>query len=142
MSRDTREELRPRVRLEVPPPNAAMVIRGGPDTLQLLRFHARRLNRLYMLDGDPVFGVSVFVARDTIGPASERGILSGKLRSYPMIYRTTCRELTEAGFELLPTFAAPHYTVALASLDAVEDLAAAFGLLVVNPYAEGRKEER
>ena len=122
--------------------DAAVVIRGGPDTPPLLRSHARRLNRLYVLDGAKVFGISVLVARDEIGPASERSILSSKLRNYAAVYRTNVSTLTDAGFELLPTFIAPHYTVLLPSLDAANDLAAAFGNLVVNPYAEGRDEER
>ena len=130
------------IRVEVPASDAVVVIRGGPDTLWLLRSHARRLNRLYMLDGAAVFGVSVFVASEFSGSASERGILSRKLRSYPMIYRTTGRAITQSGFLMLPTFAAPHHTVVLPGLEAVEDLAAAFGLLVPNPYAEGWKEER
>ncbi len=137
MSADGREELRVRVRVEEPSTGAAVVIRGGPDTLSLLQSHARRLNRLYVLDGANVFGISVFVARDEIGPASERSILSSKLRNYPTVYRSTVSTLTDAGFELLPTFIAPHYTVLLPSLDAADDLAAAFGNLVVNPYAEG-----
>jgi hypothetical protein len=45
-------------------------------------------------------------------------------------------QLHVAGFDVLPTFAAPHYTVLVASLDAVAELAAAFGKLVRNPYAE------
>jgi hypothetical protein len=86
MSTDGREELRRRVRVdEAPPADAAIVIRGGPDTLSLLSAHARRLHRAFVLDGEPVFGVSVFVALDDLGPASERGILSGKLRTYPSI---------------------------------------------------------
>ena len=126
----------------MPPPDAGVVIRGGPDTLSLLQSHARRLHRLYLLDGQPLFGVSVFVARDAVGPASERGILSGKLQNYPMVYRTTVRTLAEAGFWLLPTFADPHYTIVLPALDAIDDLAAAFGTLLPNPYAGGPKEER
>ena len=90
----------------------------------------RRLNRLYVLDGAEVFGISVFVARDEIGPTSERTILSSKLRNYAEVYRTNVSTLKDAGFVLLP------------SLDAANDLAAAFGNLVVNPYAEGRDEER
>jgi hypothetical protein len=82
---DDREELRLRVRDENPPLDASVVLRGGPDTPSLLRSHARRLNRLYMLDSVPVFGVSVFVAYGDIGPTSERGILSMKLHSYPAI---------------------------------------------------------
>ena len=142
MSDDRREELRARVRVEEPSPDAAVVIRGGPDTLSLLQSHARRLSRLYVLDGADVFGISVFVARDEIGPGSERSILSSKLRNYAAVYRTTVSTLNDSGFVLLPTFIAPHYTVLMSSLDAADDLAIAFGNLVVNPYAEGREEER
>ncbi len=139
---DAREDLRARVRNERPAPGAAVVIRGGPDTPSLLRTHARRLNRLYVLDGEDVFGVSVFVAQDEIGPASERTILGSKLRSYPTIYRTTVAQLTALGFDMLPTFTAPHFTVLMTGLDQVDDLANAFGRLLPNPYAEGPKEER
>lgn len=137
-----REDLRARIRDEDPPPTASVVIRGGPDTLSLLQSHARRLNRLYSLDGRDVFGISVFVARDDIGRSSERDILRSKLRSYPTIYRTTVGDLTTLGFELLATFAAPHFTVVLPTLHSVEVLAGTFGQLVPNPYAERWKEER
>jgi hypothetical protein len=130
-----REDLRQRVRSgELPPPDASVVIRGGPDTLSLIRSHARRFQRLYQLDGEPIWGISVFVAVDDIGPASERGILAGKLRSYPSIYRCTVRSLAESGLLLLPTFARPHYTVILPTLDAADDVATAFGSLVANIY--------
>ncbi len=142
MRADGREELRARVRIEEPSPDAAVVIRGGPDTLSLLQSHARRLNRLYVLDGADVFGISVFVARDEIGPTSERTILSSKLRNYAEVYRTNVSTLKDAGFVLLPTFSPPHFTVLMSSLEAADDLAAAFGNLVVNPYAEGGEEER
>ena len=138
---DVREELRTRIREELAPANAAVVIRGGPDTLSLLRSHARRVNRLYVLDGEDVFGVSVFVAQDEIGPASEQSILGSKLRSYPMIYRTTVGQLTALGFEVLATFTSPHFTVVMPTLDRVDDLVNAFGRLLPNPYAEGPKEE-
>lgn len=134
---DDREELRRRVREEMPPRNAAVVLRGGPDTVSLLRSHARRLNRLYTLDGAPVFGVSAFVASGDIGPTSERTILSKKLHSYPTIYRTGVGDLLDAGFQVLPTFAAPHYTLLIPNLGAVIELAAAFGDLVQNRYYAG-----
>ena len=138
MTPDGRDELRDRTRgNEVPPSDAAVVIRGGPDTLSLLLTHARRLHRAYVLDGEPVFGVSVFVALDDVGAASERGVLSGKLRTYPSIYRCTVGELLEHGLGLLPTFTRPHYTVLLPSLDSVDDLASALGTLRPNAYAEG-----
>jgi hypothetical protein len=138
MTSNGREELRDRVRSdEVPPGEAAVVIRGGPDTLLLLGTHARRLHRAFVLDGAPVFGVSVFVALDDVGAASERGVLSGRLRSYPSIYRCTVGDLLEHGLGLLPTFTRPHYTVLLPELDSVDDLASALGALRPNPYAEG-----
>lgn len=137
MSTDGREELRRRVRAnEAPPGDAAVVLRGGPDTRSLLSTHARRLHRAFVLDGEPVFGVSVFVALDDLGPASERGILSGKLRTYPSIYRCTAGELSDSGLTLLPTFVRPHYTVVLPDVDAVDALAIALGRLRPNPYAE------
>jgi hypothetical protein len=44
---DDREELRRRAREEMPPRKASVVLRGGPDTVCLLRSHAQRVNRLY-----------------------------------------------------------------------------------------------
>ncbi|MGE3689447.1 MAG: hypothetical protein AB7J47_24160 [Acidimicrobiia bacterium] len=98
------------------------------------------VNRLFILDGAPVFGVSVFVAYGDIGPTSERTILSRKPHSYPTIYRTTVGQLLAEGFVVLPTFAEPQYTVLIPSLDAVDELATAFGNLRRNPYAEAREE--
>ena len=92
-----------------------------------------------MLDAVGVFGISVFVARDEIGPASERTILSNKLRNYANVYRTTVSALNDAGFALLPTFIAPHCTVPMSSLDAADDLAAAFGTWSSTPTL---REER
>lgn len=60
----------------------------------------------------------------------------------PAVYRTDVGTLKDAGFELLPTFIAPHHTVLMSNLEAADDLAPAFGNLVVNPYVEGREEER
>lgn len=142
MTEPQRDELRQRVRDDEQPPAAArVVIRGGPDTLSLLRAHARRLWRSYQLDGQPVYGISVFVALDDIGPASERGILTVKLQSYPSVYCCTVAAVTAAGFELLATFSRPHFTIVLPDLDSVGSLAAMFGELLVNPYA-GRGEEQ
>ena len=120
----------------------SVVIRGGPDTPSLLRTHARRLQRAFVLDGEQVFRISVFVALEDVGPMSERGILSGKLRTYPSIHLCTAGELIERDLILLPTFRRPHYTVLLTDLDAVDDLAAVLGTQRPNPYAQRREEER
>ena len=132
------EELRGRVRSEEPPPpGASVVIRGGPDTPALLQTHAKRLQRRYELDGEPVLGISVFVVLDDVGPASERGILAGRLQSYPLIYRSRVGRLTEVGFVLLPTFTRPHFTIVLPALSTVDSLVTALGPLLANPYAGG-----
>jgi hypothetical protein len=143
MGTNAREELRRRVRVEkIMPDGAADVIRGGPDTRSLLRGHARRLHHVYVLDGEPVFGVSVFVVLDDLGPTSERGILSEKLKTYPMIYRCPVRDLSDRGLWLQPTFRRPHSTVVLPELRLVDALAAALGTVQLNPYAERREEDR
>ena len=48
-----------------------------------------------------------------------RTILSRKLHGYPTICRTTVGQMLAAGFEVLPTIAAPHHTVVIPSLDVV-----------------------
>lgn len=65
-----REELRPYLRGEPVPLAASILVRGGPDTVSLIRSHARRTNRVYCLDGSPLWGVSAFGALDEVGPAS------------------------------------------------------------------------
>lgn len=142
MSVSRRDELRLRVRAGEVPRVSSVIIRGGPDTPSLLRTHARRLHRAFTLDGEPVFGVSVFVALDDVGPASERGILSGKLRTYPSIYRCTVADLAGRGLGVLATFTRPHYTVVLPDLGALEDMSAALGAHRPNPYATTREEGR
>jgi hypothetical protein len=137
---ERRHELRDRVRTgEAPPPDAAVVIRGGPDTPSLLRTHAKRLHRRFLLDRAPTYGISVFVVLDDLGPASEAGVLSDQLRSYPAIYRSTVGRLHDVGLALLPTFRRPHYTVLLPDLDAVDGLARALGDLVPNPYTSAQE---
>jgi hypothetical protein len=136
-----RDELRHRVRVgEQPPDDAQVVLRGGPDTPALIRSHARRVRRLFMLDGASFYGVSVFIALDDVGPGSIQGILIDRLRSYPTVYLTAAGTLRKAGFVLLPTFARPHYTVVMDTLDRADDLMAALGTLRTNPYAGGTKE--
>jgi len=95
-----------------------------------------------VLDGEPVFGVSVFVALDDVRPVSERGVLSGKLRTYPSIYRSTVGELVATNLGLLPTFAPPLYTVPLPELDRVDDRPPRWARFVQTPtpIAESRNE--
>ncbi len=140
MNSDQHEELRPRLRLEPPPLASATALRGGPDTLSLLRTHASRFQRQFVLDGQPVYGISVFIARHDIGPLSERGILAGKLASYSLVYRCPVSTLTEYGFDLLPSFNSPHFTLVLPSIDHATSLVLALGGPSPSRYAEPRKD--
>lgn len=137
---DSREELRDRIREDVAPPDESQVVlRGGPDTGSLIRAHARRVNRLYVLDSGEVWAISVFVALDEVGTGSTKAILQTKLRSYSHVYMPTAGGLRQAGFELLATFARPHFSVRMPSLDAAQDLFDALGELRLNPYAGGEE---
>lgn len=137
---DPREELRGRVRDDAPPPDESQVVlRGGPDTGSLIRAHARRANRLFVLDGAELWAISVFVALDDVGAASTKAILQTKLRSYGHVYMPTAGRLRHAGFDLLPTFARPHFSVLMPSLDRAQDLFAALGELLINPYSGGEE---
>jgi len=137
---DPREELRHRVRPEARPLDTSQVVlRGGPDTRSLLRSHARRVNRLFLLDGAEVWAISVFVALDDVGIGSSRSILRSRFRSYDHVYLSTVGRLRERGFDLLPTFLRLHFSVLLPGLDHAEELFDALGELQRNPYAGGQE---
>lgn len=97
-----------------------VVIRGGPSTVAKLRTHSRRTQTYYELDGQPLFGVSVFCALDERGAASLDGLLASRMVSYPIVHLPTAGALLDAGFELLPSFGRPHYTLRLATVDEPE----------------------
>ena len=143
---DSREEQRHKLRSEPPPSDATVVARGGPDTATKLQGHARRTHRAWSLDGEPLFGVSVFCALDADGPASLDGLLAGRLRTYRVVHQCQAGDLLAAGFALLPTAGRPHYTVVLASdgEGEVGRLLARLGPPRDNPYhpANARRERR
>lgn len=120
-------DLRDHIRNEAPPREATVIIRGGPDAADKLVTHAERVRRAYVLDGQPVLGISVFAALDDIGPASLDGLLAAKLATYRVIHQTPLGDLLDAGFAVLPTFGRPHMTVVLHDLDQVKALLAALG---------------
>ena len=135
------EDLRPSVRDEAPPADAVVILRGGPDTAEKLAGHAMRTNAAYCLDGEPVWGVSVFAALDDVGPASLDALLAHRLVSYRLVHMPTVGALVDAGFDLLPTFRRPHFTMLLSS-DAELDLRRllnALGSPQVNPYHGSRR---
>jgi hypothetical protein len=127
-------ELRSVVRQEVVPAAATVVVRGGPDSVAKLRAHAQRTARAFALDGVPALGLSVFAALDDIGAASLDGILAGKLSTYRVVHLVTAGEVQVTGFTLLPTFARPHLTLLLATLEQVEPLLSLLGSAQTNPH--------
>jgi len=130
------EDLRPHIRDEEPRSDDFVVVRGGPDSLAKLATHARRTYRAFNLDGAAFWGVSVFCALDQIGPASLDSILAVRMATYGLVHTPTVGRMREAGFELLPTFGRPHYTVRLVSDDDEElaRLLAALGPADLNTY--------
>jgi hypothetical protein len=86
-------DLRDFVRAEPAPRDETVLVRGGPDTLAKLTAHAGRFRRRFVLDGEPVLGISVFAALDDIGPASLDGILSSKLATYRSVHLVALRAL-------------------------------------------------
>lgn len=130
------DELRRHIRDEPAPDEATVVVRGGPDNLTKFARHAMRTGRAYVLDGEPLLGVSVFLALDDAGPASLDGLLSGRMETYRVVYTASVADVREAGFGLLATFGRPHYTLILpdTSQSTLGTVAAALGPAAANPY--------
>jgi hypothetical protein len=137
MTQRGREELRPYLRDERPPDDATVVVRGGPDTLAKLATHARRTHDAYVLDGELLWGISVYCALDDVGPASLDGLLR-RFASYRAVHLPQTDQLRSAGFVLLPSFGRPHYTIRLDG----DDPAALNRLLDALGPAEGNKYHR
>ncbi|MEJ7583582.1 MAG: hypothetical protein WKF43_05710 [Acidimicrobiales bacterium] len=138
-----RQELRALLRPEFPPADAVVVVRGGPTSLVRLASHARRTHDAFVLDGGPVYGVSVFCALDDLGPASLEALLL-RFASYRVVHLPTVGQLRAAGFELLASFNRPHFTVAVSSVDEpdLQDLVDALGAAQPNPYHGGARPRR
>jgi hypothetical protein len=129
------EELRPYLRDERPPDDTTIVVRGGPDTPAKLAVHAQRTHDAYILDGEPLWGISVYCALDDVGPASLDGLLR-RFASYRAVHLPRTGQLRAAGFPLLPSFRRPHYTIRLDGDDPVglARLLDAFGPTQANKY--------
>lgn len=120
-----------------PPPDAIVVVRGGPLTVQKLVEHARREQAIYSYRGAPLASVSVDA---TINGWTVDSILRERLWSRSSYASTTVERLRAGGFELLATFDAPHFDVVLpdASDEAATTLLALFGPSEHNPYRRRR----
>ncbi len=98
---------------------AAPVVRGWPLTVDGLLRNADATRRRYSRAGEPLVAIS---AEAAIAGWSVDAILVGaRLRTRLRYAVVDAESLVEAGFELLPTFAAPHVSVVLPSY--TEDVA-------------------
>ncbi len=118
--------------------DAHLVMRGWPVDIPGILRNADSTRSRYSLAGEPFVAISAEV---TIPGWDVESILKGsRLRSRRSYAIAPVRDVIEAGFDLLPTFNAPHYSVVLPSY--TEGVAAllveAFGEVKPNPHFEGR----
>lgn len=134
-----RQDFRPLLREEAPPSDGVLVVRGGPSSIERLLDHAQRTHDAYTFDGEPLWGVSVFCALDDVGPASLDALLR-RFGSYRVVHLPTVGGVVDAGFDLLPSFRRPHFTVRLTDAEpgTLTHLLDALGPARPNPY-HGRK---
>lgn len=109
------------------------VVRGWPLTVEGLLRNADATRRRYSRAGQPLVSIS---AEATVAGRSVNAILAGaRLRTRLRYAVVDAETLLEAGFELLPTFAAPHVSVVLPSYteDVAQRLLDVFGEVRINP---------
>jgi hypothetical protein len=99
-------------RHELPPGDAIVVVRAGVLNDRSIEDAANRC-----LEGYGLLGISVEGAMDLT--VAERCRTSSRLRRYRQIRLSTFGRLRAAGFPLVATFDAPHYTVVLSDLSEV-----------------------
>ena len=119
---------------EVLDPEAALVIRGWPLTVDGLLRNADATRRRYSRAGRPFVAVSAEVI---VAGWDVAAILSGpRLRTRRSYAAIPVGRIVETGFGLLATFRAPHYSVVLPSYTetAAQRLIEALGEVKVNPH--------
>jgi hypothetical protein len=117
---------------EVLDPGAHLVIRGWPLTVDGLLHNADATRRRYSRAGRPFVSAEVTVAGWDVD-----AILSGpRLRTRRSYAAVPVGRVVEAGFDLLATFSAPHYSVVLPSYTdvAAQRLIEVLGEVKDNPH--------
>jgi hypothetical protein len=115
-------------------PEAALVIRGWPLTVDGLLRNADATRRRYSRAGRPFVAVSAEV---TVAGWDLDAILSGpRLRTRRSYAAVPVGRIVETGFGLLATFGAPHCSVVLPSYTeaAAQRLIDVLGEVKVNPH--------
>ncbi|MBA2279759.1 MAG: hypothetical protein M3527_09590 [Actinomycetota bacterium] len=117
-----------------------LVLRGWPLTVEGLLHNADATRRRYSAGGHPFVAVS---AEATVDGWDVDSILAGpRLRTRRTYAAAPVGSLLDAGFELLATFAAPHYSVILPSYtrDSAQRLIKALGEVRPNPHHVRREQ--
>jgi hypothetical protein len=102
----------PRARLTAVPEAAVLVVRGDALDPAVLRADALRFVRRYPAWGR--YGVSAFLAADT---AEVDVLCETRLERFATVVVFRRHDLVAAGIEVVPTFRAPHVTLAAAELE-------------------------
>lgn len=123
------EHLRP----DDPPNDTVLLIRGGPLAAEKLVEHALRQARDYSLRGKPMTSISV---DGTVAGWTIELVLRERMWSRSRYAIATVGSVDAAGFEILPTYAAPHFDIVLADATLAEAgrLLALFGPAEQNPF--------
>ena len=132
------QPIEPLIRVEALPQEAVVVIRGGPITIAKIVEHALRQQAVFTYRGEPMVAISVDL---TIEGWSVERILRERMWSRSKYAISTAGELRTAGYELVATSAAPHYSVVLptATPGAAAEFLAHFGPTLVNEFRQHRR---
>jgi hypothetical protein len=130
--------IEPLIRVERAPDETVVVIRAGPMTADKIVEHAQRQQAVFTYGGEPMIAISVDLTVD--GWTMER-ILRERMWSRSTYAVTTAGELRAAGYELVATNAAPHYSVVLPQADqsAAQQFLNHFGPTMTNEFKQRRR---
>lgn len=140
------DRLEDEVRQGESPEDLVLLLRGGEDTKETLLHRARLMERRFTYDDRPARGLSLFAAS---GDLDTRAILGTKFKRFETYRSVAAADLAALGL-LLPTFAAPHWTLMFLAPDGAEvnedaffdRLLAILGPVLDNPKYEQNKTTR
>ncbi|MGQ0623727.1 MAG: hypothetical protein ACT4PP_03590 [Sporichthyaceae bacterium] len=133
------EPLEAQLRSEELDSESDLVVRGWPLTIEGLLRNADDARARFSWRGSPLAAVS---AEATVGERTLGDVLAGpRLRTRSRYASATARALLDAGFALLPSFLAPHYSIVLPaySESVARRLIEVLGEVHPNPYYVGRR---
>jgi hypothetical protein len=131
--------IEPHIRRHDAAEDTSLLVRGWPLTVDGLLRNADATRARYALGGEPFVAVSVELVD---GRRSLEAVLAGpRMRTRRRYAVTPAGAVIDAGFRVLPTFAAPHWSIVFGAYTSAEALAlkGLLGATRTNPYFEGRR---